>query len=85
MNLSTTDLEGLKSLCIFNKHAPIKTKYIRAHEATFMTKELHKAIMKRIKLRNKSLKSRTLCDRKTYITKKSLKKTIKKHQKNLFQ
>ena len=36
--------------CIFNKHAPIKRKYVRANEAPFMTKELHKAIMKRSRL-----------------------------------
>ena len=32
---------------IFNRHVPIKKKYIRANEAPFMSKELHKAIMKR--------------------------------------
>ena len=29
--------------CIFNKYAPIKRKYVCANEASFMTKELHKA------------------------------------------
>ena len=29
--------------CIFKKYAPIKRKYVRANEASFMTKELHKA------------------------------------------
>ena len=32
---------------IFDKHAPIKQKYLRANEAPFMTKELHREIMKR--------------------------------------
>ena len=32
---------------IFHKHAPIKQKYLRANEAPFMTKELHREIMKR--------------------------------------
>ena len=27
--------------CIFNRHAPVKRKYVRANEAPFMTKELH--------------------------------------------
>ena len=31
---------------VFNRHVPIKKKYIRANEAPFMSKELHKAIMK---------------------------------------
>ena len=39
--------------CIFNKHAPIRKKYVRAKEAPFMTKELHNAIMKRSSYRNK--------------------------------
>ena len=32
---------------IFNRHVPIKKKYIRANEPPFMTKELRKAIIKR--------------------------------------
>ena len=43
---------------IFNRHVPIRKKYIRANEALFMTKELHKAIMKRSRLRNVFLKHR---------------------------
>ena len=35
---------------IFDKHAPIKQKYLRANEAPFMTKELHREIMKRSRL-----------------------------------
>ena len=52
--------------CIFNKHAPLKKKYIRANEAPFMTKELHKAIMKRSKLRNKFRKTKSNEDREKY-------------------
>ena len=59
---------ALKKLffCIFNKHVPIKRKYVRANEAPFMTKELHKAIMKRSRLRNKFLKKESITDRKKY-------------------
>ena len=66
MNLNTTDLEGfMKTLFhIFNKHIPIKRKCIRANEALFMTKDFHKSIMKRSKLRKKFLKSMNLSDRK---------------------
>ena len=39
-------------LKVLNKHAPIKTKYLRANHSTFVTKELSKAIMLRSKLRN---------------------------------
>ena len=42
---------------IFNKHAPIKLKYIRANDGPFMNKELRKEIMMRSKLKN-------ICNRK---------------------
>ena len=31
---------------IFDKHAPIKQKYLRVNEAHYMKKELHREIMK---------------------------------------
>lgn len=37
---------------IFNKHVPLKFKYIRANQGPFMTTELRKAVMNRSKLRN---------------------------------
>ena len=51
-------------LSVFNKYVLIKKKYVRANEAPFMTKNLHKEIMKRSRLRNKYLKSKSLTDRK---------------------
>ena len=64
-----SDIEGFKNkiICIFNKHGPIKRKYICANEAPFMTEELHKAILKRSKLRHTFLKSKTFFERKVYI------------------
>ena len=44
---------------IFDKHAPLKQKYVRANQGPFMTKELRKAVMTRSKLRNKFNKSNT--------------------------
>ena len=66
MNLNTTDLEGFMKAVfhVFNKHAPIKRK--------LRTKDLHKAIMKRSKLRNKFLKSRNLSDRKNCTSQRKL-------------
>ena len=49
-------------LCIFNKHVPIKRKYARADEALFMIRELHKAIMKKSKLKNKFLELKSITD-----------------------
>ena len=42
------DINSFKEtvISVFNKHAPIKRKYIRANEAALMTKNLHKEIMK---------------------------------------
>ena len=53
-------------LTTLNMHAPLKTKYLRANNSPFMTKELLKAIMVRCKLRNKSLKLKTLEAREQY-------------------
>ena len=64
----TKDINSFKEtiLSVFSKYAPIKKKYIRANEAPFMTINLHKEIMKRSRLRNKYLKSKSLTDRKNY-------------------
>ena len=51
---------------ILNKHAPMKVKYLRGNQGKFMTKCLHKAIMKRSRLRNKFLRDRTETSRKEY-------------------
>ena len=45
---------------IFNRHAPLKFKYIRANDNPFMTKQLRKAIMLRSKLHNNFYKDRTM-------------------------
>ena len=81
MNLNITDLEGFMKTVfhIFNKLAPIKRKYIRANESPFMTEDLHKAIMKRSKLRNKFLKSRNPSDKKNYTSQKNLCKKLLKN------
>ena len=47
-------------MTIFNKHAPLRIKYVRANECPFMTKDLRRAIMLRSKLRNKLNKNKTL-------------------------
>ena len=64
--------------------APLKKKYVRAKQASFMNKELKNAIMVRSKLRNKFLNSRSEEDRKVY-NKKRIKcvKLLKKDKKKL--
>ena len=71
--------------CIFNKHAPIKRKYVRANEALFMTKELQIAIMKRSRLRNKLLKTKSITDRKKYnVQRNYCKKLLRSTKKSYF-
>ena len=55
--LCTSDVDnfGMYKSTIFdiiNRHVPIRKKYIRVNEAPFMSKELHKALMRRSRLRN---------------------------------
>ena len=49
-----------------NKHAPLKKRFIRANNAPFMTKTLCKAIMVRSRLRNKSLKLKSMESMEAY-------------------
>ena len=73
---------------IFNKHAPMKQKYLRANQGRFVTKDLYKAIMKRSRLRNKFLCDRTDISREEYKKQRNLcfdllKKAKKDHFVNL--
>ena len=68
-------------LHIFNKHAPIKKKYLLANEVLFMAKEIHVAFMKRSRLRNTFLREVNQANRDNYkieriLCKKLLWKTI---------
>ena len=47
-------------LNVFDVHAPVKKKYIRANEVPYMTKPLRKAIMTRSRLENKCHKTESL-------------------------
>ena len=51
---------------IFEKHAPLKNKCLRANHSKFVTKELSKAIMPRSKLRKMFLKDRAEESRSKY-------------------
>ena len=88
-NYSTSDnnlyIFLISSFNTFNKYAPIKRKYVRANEAPFMNKELHKAIMKRSRLKNKYLKNKTELNRINYKTQRNLcKKNLIKTKRSYF-
>ena len=66
-NPSEFAVKDFQNVCLTSLNsAPLKKKYVRASQVSFMNKELKMAIMVRSKLRNKFLKSRSEEDRKAY-------------------
>ena len=67
------------------KHAPIKQRYIRANQASFINKTINKEIMKRSRLRNKFLNTKSDTDRKAYIKQRNLcVSLIRREKRNFF-
>jgi len=65
-------------MSIFNKHAPVKTKRIRAGDFPFMTKELKQAIYQRNMARNKYYKYKTTSYHVIYKEKRNTVNSIKR-------
>ena len=63
----------------------MKRKYVRANEVPFTTKELHKGIMKRLRLRNKFLKNKDEINRNNYKVQRNYWKKLLKNTKKLQQ
>ena len=57
---------GVKALRRSSEKNAYEKKYVRANQATFITKTLSKEIMKRSRLRNKLLNTKSDTDRKEY-------------------
>ena len=53
-------------LSVLNKHAPIKYKYIRASNSSYITKSARKEILLRSRLRNMFLKTKTKESKQLY-------------------
>ena len=51
---------------ILELHATLKKRYVRANQGSFINKKISKEIMKRSRLRNKFLKSKSDINRKAY-------------------
>ena len=85
-DFNACDLERFKNtiFSFFNKLPFIERKYIRVKESPFMTKELHKAIIKRYKLRNKFFKSKWFSDRQTYISRHNFCKKLLRNTKRTY-
>ena len=57
-DISCEQFENIFML-ILNRHAPSKTRYVRANHSPFMNTDIYKTIMVRSRLRNKYLKLKT--------------------------
>ena len=51
---------------VFDIHAPIRKRYIRANQGPFMNKALQKTMMTRSRLRNKFFKNKTQSNESVY-------------------
>ena len=69
---------------IFNEHAPLKKRYVRANQAPFMNKKLSKEIMTRSRLRNKFLKTKTDANRKAYNKQEIIVSLFRREKKSFF-
>ena len=73
---------------ILQKHAPIKKRYVRANQASFINSKIHKEVMRRTRLRNKFIDSKTDADRIAYNKQRNycvslIRKEKKAHYSNL--
>ena len=66
------------------KHAPSKARYTRANQAPYMNKKLSKEIMKRSRLRNKFLNTKSDLDRKAYNKQRNYVVSLMKKEKKEF-
>ena len=67
-----------------DKHAPLKQRYVRANQSPFMNKKLSKEIMKRSRLRNKFLNTKSDIDRKAYNKQRNYVVNLLRNEKNNF-
>ena len=66
------------------RHAPIKKRYVRANQAPFINKKINKEIMKRSRLRNKFLNTKSDIDRKAYNKQRNLCVSLIRSEKKNF-
>ena len=73
-NIKTIPMNKCIDICneTLNRFAPLKTKYVRANNKSFMNKEISKAIMTRTRLRNKYFKIKTIESKTAYNKQRNL-------------
>ena len=70
---------------VIQRHASIKQQYVCANQAPFINKKINKEIMKRSRLRNKFLNTKSDIDRKAYNKQRNLcVSLIRREKKNFF-
>ena len=78
-NVGNFGMNKMTIFNMFNYHVPIQMKSICANEAPFMSKELHKAIMKRSRLGNRFLNIEPILTKKLQHQRNLCKRTFEKH------
>ena len=68
-----------------NMYAPLKKKYIRGNNSPFMNRILSKEIMKRSRLRNKFLKSKSEADKKNYVKQRNYCVSLLRRKRNTME
>ena len=71
-------------ISILNKHAPLKTRFLRANSKPHMSKELRKAIMLRSQLKNKANHSRDPEDMAKYRAQRNLVVKMNRNARKLY-
>ena len=66
-------------------YAPRKKKYIRGNNSPFMNRILSKEIMKRSRLRNKFLKSKSEADKKNYVKQRNYCVSLLRRKRNTME
>ena len=67
-----------------DKYATLKKRYVRANQPPFMNKKVSKEIMKRLRLRNKFLNTKSDIDRKVYYKQRNYVVSLLRNEKKIF-
>ena len=68
----------------FETHAPLKKQYVRANQAPFINRKINKEILKRSRLKNKFLDSKSDLDRRAYNKQRNIRVSLIRQEKKSF-
>ena len=85
-NISDYDSFNTTFESVVDRHAPQKSRLVRGNEKSYMNKALRKAIMRRSRLRNVYLKSRSTADQHAYRQQRNyVTNLVRKTRKSYFE